>query len=524
MLSTILSAGFLGRRAPLPWVALLPLLALLTPAHAAEPAAPATPGTHALPRVVVDAATGAIQIRRGSKLVRLLGVEAIRGGEEDARPAAEITTFVAGLVEDGRLRFEYDPAAPEESRRDAAYVFLSDGGLLNEIVLRSGYARASLAPHPRRARFVLLEAEAATQRAGLWREITILQGQPASETPEGGGAAASSVAYRVYYATARAATGSRAVNDFYGAEEADAPAYGSCVVGVPRDRPRERPLVWTLDVHVDPARKPVLLSIETASRDRFYDDLAHGVALSKEKEALVFVHGYDVTFAEAVRRTAQVAYDLGFDGAPIAYAWPSAGTIEGYLADSAAAVRTAPRLRAFLEEVAARSGASVVHVIAHSLGARALSEALLPPAVTAVGAAPMRFGQIVLAAPDIDAAEFRERLAPGLVPMARRVTLYASSRDEILKMSRRIHGSARAGEAGEGIVVADGIDTIDATAADESLSGHGYYRQSAAVAADLDALLRTDAPPDRRAGMRRERAWGRLYWILSPAAAAGTGP
>jgi hypothetical protein len=36
-----------------------------------------------------------------------------------------------------------------------------------------------------------------------------------------------------------------------------------------------------------------------------------------EQEALVFIHGYHVTFDEAARKTAQLNWDLGFRGIPI---------------------------------------------------------------------------------------------------------------------------------------------------------------------------------------------------------------
>ena len=43
------------------------------------------------------------------------------------------------------------------------------------------------------------------------------------------------------------------------------------------------------------------------------------VSRSPRKDAFVFIHGFNVAFEDAVMRTAQIAYDLGFDGAPILY-------------------------------------------------------------------------------------------------------------------------------------------------------------------------------------------------------------
>ena len=50
-------------------------------------------------------------------------------------------------------------------------------------------------------------------------------------------------------------------------------------------------------------------------------------------DAFLFIHGYNVTFEGAARRTAQMAYDLGFNGAAVFYSWPSQGTPTAYTID-----------------------------------------------------------------------------------------------------------------------------------------------------------------------------------------------
>lgn len=51
--------------------------------------------------------------------------------------------------------------------------------------------------------------------------------------------------------------------------------------------------------------------------------MAARIKASTGKRAFIFVHGYNVTFEDAAKRTAQISYDLAFDGAPIFYSWPS---------------------------------------------------------------------------------------------------------------------------------------------------------------------------------------------------------
>jgi esterase/lipase superfamily enzyme len=45
------------------------------------------------------------------------------------------------------------------------------------------------------------------------------------------------------------------------------------------------------------------------------------------------VHGFNVSFENALRRTAQIAYDLDFDGAPFLFSWPSRDSLLSYASD-----------------------------------------------------------------------------------------------------------------------------------------------------------------------------------------------
>jgi esterase/lipase superfamily enzyme len=123
--------------------------------------------------------------------------------------------------------------------------------------------------------------------------------------------------------------------------------------------------------------------------------------------------------------------------------------------------------------------------------------------------------QIILAAPDIDVELFK-RLAESFRSKANRVTLYASSKDRALSMSRRIHDRPRAGETGAGIVVMPGIDTIDVSAVDTELDGHSYYGDNRSVISDIFQLLRHGFPPGERFGLVQVLAPSGRYWLFRP--------
>jgi esterase/lipase superfamily enzyme len=290
---------------------------------------------------------------------------------------------------------------------------------------------------------------------------------------------------------------------------------GTLEVSIPKDHRMgelEAPRWWRLEFRPDPEKHVVLLSVDEMPGDDFARRLRERIDETEHREAFVFVHGYNVDFDEAARRTAQIAYDIHHDLVPLLFSWPSRGTVAGYPADETNVAWAEPDLREFLELVAERSRAAEVHVIAHSMGNRVLTGVLEDFVQDSrAGEEIPRFDQIVLVAPDIDADRFRRTIAPALVPAGERVTLYASARDRALEMSRRFHSYPRIGDLSGGVVVMPGIDLIDATAVDTSLTGHSYFADGDSVLSDLFHLFRQGLPPPRLVlepvGEDPERYW-----------------
>jgi esterase/lipase superfamily enzyme len=300
---------------------------------------------------------------------------------------------------------------------------------------------------------------------------------------------------------------------------------GRIDVSVPRDHQMgqlERPTIWTF-WREDPARHFIVVKAQEQTYDDFYRDVSGTVGRSQRKEAFVFVHGFNVTFESAVYRTAQIAYDLGFDGAPILYSWPSLGTPTGYPVDANNSEWTIDRLHWFLEDVAAKSGARLVHVIAHSRGNFPTMNALNAIATEPHTGPRARFSQIVLTAPDVDADSFRV-LVRRFNLVSERTTLYASANDEALRLSKQYQGYQRAGDVRPQIVVTPGVDSIDVSAVDTSLLGHSYYGDNTSVISDIARLLRTGSPPERRCGIQALGDALARYWSFLARATCPAGP
>ena len=193
------------------------------------------------------------------------------------------------------------------------------------------------------------------------------------------------------------------------------------------------------------------------------------------------------------------------------YSWPSMGATARYSADEASVEWTVDHLKTFLRDLADRGGLTDLHVIAHSMGNRALTGALRLLALEAAPAHHIR--EVILTAPDVDSGLFRQ-LGTHIVKTPRRITLYASGDDLALQASKRFHNYARAGDPSGGIVILPGIDSVDASGADTSLLGHSYFGSVRSIISDVFYTL-SGLPAAQRSELRAVASPGGTYFRYS---------
>ena len=299
--------------------------------------------------------------------------------------------------------------------------------------------------------------------------------------------------------------------------------YGTCQISVPKPENRvagelNRPLsVWVLQAPENAEKHFTLQKVsEHKDKDEFYASLNGQLAGSADGASLLFIHGYNVSFEDAVFRTAQLAVDLKFRGAPISFSWPSYADPVKYTFDEQNAEVSIPALRELLEDLATRSGAKRIHIVAHSMGNRVLAGALrsMSPEARVKNKALIR--EIVLAAPDIDSRVFQSQVLPHIQDNTQHCTLYASSRDRALMMSRYFHNYQRLGETEPQLIVASGMDTIDASMVDTSLLGHSYIGDVQSIVSDLHELVVVGKRPTERLWLEAELLGELMYWAIRP--------
>lgn len=255
--------------------------------------------------------------------------------------------------------------------------------------------------------------------------------------------------------------------------------------------------------------------ITPQTRDAFLAGIQKTLQAARESgetpHALFFLHGYNVTFEGAAIRAAQIGYDLK-SPATAFFSWPSRGSVAAYPADEASIEASERSITDFLVEFTADCGAEKIHVIAHSMGNRGLLRALQRIAANAQTRGKVKFGQVFLAAPDVDRDLFLD-LARLYADHAERTTLYASDADLPVHLSSKIHAAPRAGYYLP-YTVAPGVDTVAVPDFDVDLLGHSYFAQAEALLHDIYDLMRNNQAPAQRqriaAALHEDMAFWRL--------------
>lgn len=241
--------------------------------------------------------------------------------------------------------------------------------------------------------------------------------------------------------------------------------YGRYVVSIPPDRepgaiPRQRPRS-----QADPQRHFMLAGTEALNAPGFVRALRAELAEqpSAQREAVVFVHGFNTAFIEGVYRTAQLDYDLHIPGVMLHYSWPSLGAPLAYAHDRDSALFARDGLIDMLHQVRA-AGPRRIILIGHSMGAHLTMEVLRQLALTR-DPAMAAIGGVILISPDIDVALFRQQVrAIGQLPET--FMIVTSQRDRVLTLSASLTGErSRLGNLSSAEDVAGlGVTLVDVSA------------------------------------------------------------
>jgi len=253
------------------------------------------------------------------------------------------------------------------------------------------------------------------------------------------------------------------------------------------------------------------------------------LAISKRKDVFIYVHGYKVVFENPLLVASELWHFLGYEGAFIAFSWPSTPSTLAYFSDLETAALSAGNLRILIQYLAEKTDARRIHIIGYSAGTRVVAQALdqLALMLSEPGckdsAKDLRIGHVILTGSDIDQHLFGSYLVDGMLDVADNITIYASAKDKALGVSRWVFGRDRLGQIvneplseeatrylyqNSQLVI---INATDSPGADTG-NGHAYFRQSPFTSSDILATLTFDLKPQER-GL--EQVGGQPIWTFS---------
>ncbi|MBS7540748.1 alpha/beta hydrolase [Ancylobacter lacus] len=279
---------------------------------------------------------------------------------------------------------------------------------------------------------------------------------------------------------------------FYNGDRSEALSFARFDISVPPTH-KAGEVEWPRKSPPNPATDMVVREAAYRQTPQEFDaDLAAELAKLPpgQRRVIIFIHGYNTLFSEALYRITQVAEDSHQPGIPVLFTWASRGETVDYVYDNNSATAARDGLEQTIRRVFA-SGAEQVNILAHSMGNWVTVEALRQIRISGELIPTQKLGNVILAAPDIDVDVFKTQLKRfGKLPKP--FIVIVSGDDKALSFSQFIAGGkGRLGSyTNDAELVELGAVVIDMT----KVKGiddfnHGKFAQLVAMAPEMQKLV-----------------------------------
>ncbi len=264
----------------------------------------------------------------------------------------------------------------------------------------------------------------------------------------------------------------------------------------------------------------------------FVDQVSRLVEKSPHRSLRVLVHGYREAFTSALRKTAFFGHVLDLNTPIVVFDWPGnqGSSLSGYRRAREVAEASGADLARTLDMIIGRIAPKKLWLIANSMGGQVVVDAL-----TVLDQDPRysdseaEIDEIVLTAPDVDHEDFDQQFKKEAGHLTNNLTVYVSSNDRALVLSRLVNRASRRGESTltpdqfeEAIRIAELTDSdsewitlVDVTPVNRTRNFHNFSLETPEFFDDLYLRLTNETAPRTRLLYRARTAEGSVYYVLT---------
>lgn len=278
----------------------------------------------------------------------------------------------------------------------------------------------------------------------------------------------------------------------------------------------------------------VVSNTKTLHQEEFVEKLREHVKASPRRSLLIVVHGFRERFPSALRKTVFVGHILDIDTPVMVFDWPGdqGSSLGGYRKAHRIATESGAELAKTIELIVNDIKPEKLWLIANSMGgqvvAGAFSHLYQNPEFADAG---IEIEDVILTAPDISHEEFDNQFKQEITSLTRDLTVYVSSNDRALVMSRLVNlGDSRRGEStlstdmlAEAASFAKLTDPdselvtlVDVTPINRTRNFHNFSLETPEFFDDLFLRLTNEKTPSSRGLYQLGTPKGARYWVLTP--------
>jgi esterase/lipase superfamily enzyme len=275
-----------------------------------------------------------------------------------------------------------------------------------------------------------------------------------------------------------------------------------------------------------------LRAVRSLEQSAFVEQMRQRVERSPQRALLVIVHGFRERYPSALRKTAFLGHVLDINAPALVFDWPGnqGSSLSGYRRARDVSQASGAELADLLELVVRDVKPDRLWLLANSMGGQVVADAFhVLHGEGRLADVPGAIEDVILTAPDVSEEEFDQQFKTEMASLARHVTVYVSSNDRALLISRIINRGARRGEStlnpdqlGEAIRVADMMEAgdnlltlVDVTPVNRTRNFHNFSLETPEFFDDLFLRLVNPETPRNRLVYQVRTSDGRVYSVLT---------